>query len=400
MSLVEPQCNPEARIESKPSSGGRPYQICTRTIMDTSDPNIQFDEQGICNHYYEYQKQEAAFVRTGQAGQDELQRMVKQIREFGRNRTYDCILGLSGGVDSTYLCLLAKQQGLRPLVVHFDNGWNSELAVNNIQNTVQKLGFDLYTYVVDWPEFRELQRSYFKANVVDIEVLTDHGFMAVLYRQARKHKIKYVLGGMNVVTEAILPSYWIYNKGDLTNIQNIQKRFGTIPIERFRSYPWLTPSKRSYIDRVTGMQVVMPLNDVSYRYEHVKEQIKSELDWRDYGGKHYESVFTRFYQGYILPNKFHFDKRRAHFSTLVCSGQMTRDEALESISRPGYDPDLCRIDMPFVLKKLGFTQQEFDCYLQAPRVEHSEYGTYRSWWSRMPWLHFLRPMLRKLVRPT
>ncbi len=287
---------------------------------------------------------------------------------------------------------------MRPLVVHFDNGWNSELAVNNIQNTVQKLGFDLFTYVVDWAEFRDLQRSYFKANVIDIEVLTDHGFMAVLYQQARKHQIKYVLGGMNVVTESILPSDWIYPKGDLGNIFGIQKRFGTIPPKKLKSFPTLSPIKRRYFDRVLGLEVVSPLNWVDYRYDHVKNTIASELGWRDYGGKHYESIFTRFYQGYILPRKFKIDKRRAHFSTLICSNQMTRDEAMIAIARPGYSEVQLEADKPFVLKKLGFSVEEFDDYIASPRVEHSDFGTSKSFYESYPWIRIFRPLVNRVLK--
>lgn len=354
--------------------------------MDTSDSKIEFDENGICNHYHEYQKIAKEYVFSGSEGQNRLDAVAKQIQVSGKGKKYDCILGLSGGVDSTFLCLLAKKMGLSPLVVHFDNGWNSELAVGNIENTVRRLGFDLYTYVCDWPEFRELQRSYFRANVVDIEVLTDHGFMAVLYQQALKHKIKFVLGGMNFVTEAILPQSWIYNKADLTNIINIQNRFGQTKFSKLRSYPSISPSRRSYIQKHVGIQVVTPLNFIDYRYDQVKQQITEELGWREYGGKHYESVFTRFYQGYILPKKFHFDKRRAHYSTLICSGQMSREQALLNMAKEGYDKDQCAIDKPFVLKKLGFSEAEFDLYLQSPRVEHTEYGVGLSWRARYPWL--------------
>ena len=384
------------KLETAPSDPG--YRICAKTIMDTSDRLISFDSNGVSNHYYDYFEQEKSHVLRGVEGEDRLKEMANRISRHGAGRKYDCILGLSGGVDSTYLCLLAKQLGLRPLVVHFDNGWNSELAVNNIENTVRRLGFDLYTYVCDWMEFRELQRSYFAANVVDIEVLTDHAFMATLYRQSLKHRIKYVLGGMNCVTEAILPSDWIFNKNDLTNIRGIQSRFGERSFSALRSYPSMGPERRLYIQRALGIEVLSPLNWVDYRYDQVKEQIKEELGWRDYGGKHYESVFTRFYQGYILPNKFKFDKRRAHLSTLICSGQMTRDEALASITQPGYDEVFLRQDLAFVLKKLGFTISQFEQYLVAPRVEHSAYGVSRGLHERYAWLYWLWRKTKRLVQ--
>lgn len=363
--------------------------------MDTSDPNITFDKDGVSNHYWDYQEQVKKHVIRGEAGLARLKETAERISRIGKGERYDCILGLSGGVDSTYLCLLAKQYGLRPLVVHFDNGWNSELAVNNIENTVKRLKLDLHTHVCDWGEFRDLQRSYFKANVVDIEVLTDHGFMAALYQQARKYRIKFVLAGMNVVTEAILPENWIFPKGDLTNLLNIQRRFGTIPTSRLRSYPMLDPDRKAILDKILGLEVVTPLNYVQYDYNKVKMAITNELGWREYGGKHYESVFTRFYQGYILPTKFKFDKRRAHLSTLICSGQITRDAALAILEKPGYDPDQYRIDRPFVLKKLGFSEKEFEDYIQAPRIEHSAYGIHRN---RFRYVRWLRPLGNLVAR--
>lgn len=379
-------------------SPGQPgYQICAKTIMDTSDRQISFDADGVSNHYREYFEQDRYYVFRGEEGTERLQEMARRISHQRGGRKYDCILGLSGGVDSTYLCLLAKQLGLRPLVVHFDNGWNSELAVSNIENTVRRLGFDLYTYVCDWMEFRELQRSYFAASVVDIEVLTDHAFMATLYQQALKHRIKYVLGGMNCVTEAILPSDWIYNKNDLANIKGIQNRFGSTRFSRLRSFPSMGPDRRLYIQRALGIEVLSPLNWVDYRYDRVKEQIKSELGWRDYGGKHYESVFTRFYQGYILPKKFKFDKRRAHYSTLICSGQMTREDAVSRMDEPGYREEQCKQDLPFVLKKLGYSRDEFEQYIQSPRVEHSVYGVERGLHDRYPWLGWMKRLVRNVI---
>ncbi|MCA9018339.1 MAG: hypothetical protein KDA77_23660, partial [Planctomycetaceae bacterium] len=279
-----------------------------------------------------------------------------------------------------------------------DNGWNSELAVHNIENTITRLGFDLYSYIVDWQEFRDLQRAYFRADVVDIEVLTDHGFMAVLYRQARKHGIRFVLGGMNIVTEGILPSNWIYDKSDVKNIRAIHYQHGEIPQSRLRSYPFLSPVKRRILDEFLGLEVVSPLNWIDYSYDVVKNRIAGELNWRDYGGKHYESVFTRFYQGHILPEKFGFDKRRAHLSTLICSGQITRDQALAEIRTPGYDPNLLDVDRTFTLKKLGFSSDELDEYLNRPRAEHRDYAHRRSVLQKYPWLRHVRRFTSGLRR--
>jgi len=362
--------------------------------MDTSDPDIVFDDTGVSNHYYDYQKMEAADVLKGQSGQDELQRCFDQIKSEGQGKRFDCILGLSGGVDSTYLCLMVARYGLRPLVVHFDNGWNSELAVFNIQNTVEKLGFTLHTHVVEWQEFRALQLAYFEANVVDIEVLTDHGFMAALYLQAMKHGIRYVLGGMNIVTEGILPNSWIYDKADLDNLCNIYERYGKGRFSDLRTYPKLSSFRRRLMTRVLRLEVVCPLNWVDYVYEDVKKEIADEIGWRDYGGKHRESVFTRFYQGYILPRKFKFDKRRAHLSTLICSGQLTRDAALAEMEASPYTEDELQVDLEFVSKKIGFSEEEFEAYINTAPVPHEYYGGgQQSIYERVPATRFLRPFV-------
>lgn len=360
---------------------GRPYQQCSISVMDTiADPNITFDEKGICNYYYEYKQAEATGVFHGKEGEEKLFEAIHRIKSEGKNKPYDCILGLSGGVDSTYLCLLAKQRGLRPLVVHCDNGWNSELAQHNIEQTVKRLGFDLFTYVINWDEFRELQLSYLKASVVDIEVLTDHAFMAVLYEQARKWKIKYVLAGMNIVTEHVLPKYWIYDKSDAVNIKSIQTMYGNIKTNKLKSFPFLSYQTKKYCLEVLKMQVITPLNYIDYNYNLVKERIKSELGWRDYGGKHYESVWTRFYQGYILPGKFHIDKRKAHLSNLIYSGQITKEQALKQLEEPPISHELLQNDYAFVVKKLGLTPEVFEFLMVQPRREHTEFPVQKGFW--------------------
>lgn len=265
---------------------GRPYQQCKISVMDTiADPDIRFDEEGICHYYYDYIKEEKKYVATGEAGRNQLHQVVQKIKNAKGRKKYDCILGLSGGVDSTYLCLLAKEQGLNPLVVHCDNGWNSELAQHNIEQTVKICGFDLFTYVINWNEFRAMQLAYLKASVVDIEVLTDHAFMAVLHEQARKWKLKYVLAGMNVVTEQVLPKHWIYNKSDTENIKDIVNQFGTFKAKDLKTYPFLSYVTKRYCDKVLKLEVISPLNWVEYNYDEVKQRITDELNWRDYGGK-------------------------------------------------------------------------------------------------------------------
>lgn len=372
---------------------GRPYQQCSMSVMDTiADPNITFDKNGVSNYYEEYKNDENLFVLKGEDGLAKLNSDISKIKHNGKNKKYDCILGLSGGVDSTYLCYLAKKQGLNPLIVHCDNGWNSELAQANIENAVNKCSFDLLTYVINWEEFKELQLSYIKSSVVDIEVLTDHAFMTVLYEQARKWNIKYVIAGMNIVTEQVLPRHWVFSKGDTVNIKAIQKIFGTKNLKSFKTYPFLNYKNKKYCDDVLKMEVITPLNYIDFKYYDVKNLIKRELDWIDYGGKHYESVWTRFYQGYILPRKFNIDKRKAHLSNLIFSNQITKDEALQILATPTYNSmNLMQEDKDFVLKKFNLSEDQFEYYMNLPRKEHADYPTQKSFWQEYP---ILKPLKR------
>lgn len=349
------------------------FQQCTKTVMDNiADPNISFDEKGICNYYYEYFEKEKKHVKKGEEGTTFFNKKIAAIKADGQNKPYDCILGLSGGVDSSYLAYLAKKEGLRPLIVHFDNGWNSELAVKNIENIVSILGFDLYTYVINWEEFRDLQIAYLKASVIDIEAITDHAIKATLFKLAAKHKINYFLSGFNIVTEAILPKAWVFNKSDAINIKDIHKKFGTIPLKTF---PFLTAFDKRYYSVALKIESVPLLNYIEYNKEQVKEILIKELNWKDYGGKHYESVWTRFYQGYILPEKFKVDKRKAHLSTLICSGQITREQALAELNQPIYDAEQLIIDKEFVLKKLNLDETTFNQLMQLPPCPHTHFET-------------------------
>lgn len=267
------------------------FKQCAVSVMDNiADPDITFDEKGICNYYYEFQKDYAEKVKTGKEGADALGAIIEKIKEEGKNKPYDCIMGLSGGVDSTYVALLAKQHGLRPLAVHFDNGWNSELAVKNIENIVHRLGIDLHTFVINWEEFRDLQIAYLKASVIDIEAITDHAIFATLYRLAGKKGIKYILSGTNVQTENTLPKSWIHPKYDHVNIKSIHKKFGTVPLKTF---PFMNAKVKRYYIKTKGVTSLSILNYMDYNKSNVKETIQKELGWRDYGGKHYESVWTR-----------------------------------------------------------------------------------------------------------
>lgn len=364
----------------RPASSQREYQRCVQTIMDTTDPDIWFDENGVSSHVLAFNETKKALVDAAQAGarETELQALVEQIKASGVGKPYDCIVGVSGGVDSSYVILRAVQLGLRPLAVHFDSGWNSELAVDNIHNIVTRLNVDLYTHVIDWREMRDLQLAFLKASVANCDTPTDHAFGWVAYQQAAKYGVKYILSGANLASESILPQSWGYNAADAKHVKAIHKRFGTA---KLKTYPLMGLFKRHlWYPRVRGIKTVRPLDLMPYRYSEAKAQIASELGWRDYGGKHYESVFTRYFQGYYLPTKFGYDKRLAHYSSLILSGQMTRDEALRLMSTENYPDDLRKQDHEFIAKKLGLHPRELDAIYELPLRDYSDYPNAKRWW--------------------
>ena len=351
----------------------RPYQRCVVTIMDTTDPDIRFDANGVSSHALNYEKNLADEVRRAQAGErlGELEALVAEIKKAGEGKPYDCIVGISGGVDSSYVALQAVKLGLRPLAVHFDSGWNSELAVDNIHNIVTRLGLDLYTHVVDWREMKDLQLSFFKASVANADIPTDHAFGYVAYTQAQKYGIKYILSGANFASESILPTAWGYDAGDAKHVKAIQKRFGSV---KLKTYPLMGLVKRNlWYPEVRRIRTIPILNLLPYVYTDAKKAIADELGWRDYGGKHYESVFTRYFQGYYLPHKFGFDKRLAHYSSLIMSEQMTRDEALALMETTNYPEELRKQDHEFIAKKLGVTVEELEAIYERPPVPYSAY---------------------------
>lgn len=346
------------------------YQICTRCVMDTTDPNITFDENGVCNHCHDYEERKKRLITDPVKRQQALEEIIAKVKKAGQGKEYDCIIGVSGGVDSSYVAYLAKDWGLRGLLVHLDNGWNSELAVKNIENIVEYTSFDLYTLVIDWEEFKDLQRSFFNADVIDLELLSDHAIFATVYRLTRKYKVKYLLSGENFETEAIMPSAWNWRKSDATNIKAIHKQFGS---KKLKTFPFMsTVTKLIY--QYAGLAKSIPvLNYMDYNKEAVMQIIQDKMNWKYYGGKHYESIFTRFYQGYILPEKFNVDKRKAHISTLINSGQMERDAALEHLKEPTYPVNLQKEDYELLCKKLSFTENELDKYLKRKPKKHLYY---------------------------
>ncbi len=363
------------------STQARRYQRCVRTIMDTTDPDITFDEHGVSSHALRFDAEFADEVRRAQAGErlGELDELVARIKKSGEGKPYDCVIGISGGVDSSYLALQAVKLGLRPLAVHFDSGWNSELAVDNIHNLVTRLGLDLYTHVVDWREMKDLQLSFFKASVANADIPTDHAFSWVSYTQAEKYGIKYILSGANYVSESILPLAWGYDAGDAKHLKAVQKRFGRV---KLKTYPLMGLAKRNlWYPSIRRIETVPLLNYLPYFYKDAKRAITDELGWRDYGGKHYESVFTRYFQGYYLPHKFGYDKRLAHYSSLILSDQMTRDEALALMETTNYPEDLRKQDHEFIAKKLGVTVEELESLIARPPVDYTAYPNSYAFWA-------------------
>ena len=344
--------------------------------MDTSDPDIRFDSAGVCNHCRYADEILPTVSWTPASSEAALASITSKIRAAAAGKEYDSIIGLSGGVDSSYTSLVAHRIGLRPLAVHLDNGWDSELAVENIQRIVEHCGIDLVTYVIDWREFRDLQRSYLQASVVDIEMLTDHAILAACVGLARQHGVRYLLSGSNFATEHGMPGRWMWpNKQDWTNIVAIHRAYGSVPLKTFPHLPTL----RWLALQATGQIRVVPLlNFVPYRRDEAAATLVRELGWREYGGKHHESLFTKFYQGAILPTKFGIDKRRAHLSDRLRNGELTRAEAVEQLSLPLYDADELRVESDYVRKKLGYDEAEWTAILAAPPRSHAEFASDRN----------------------
>lgn len=348
------------------------YRICTNCVMDTSDSRITFDAKGFCDHCVTFYSQTLPSWRTDERGRQELQRIVEKIKQSGKGKDFDCILGMSGGIDSSYLTYLAKQElGLRPLVFHVDAGWNSQEAVNNIEQLVDKLGLDLFTEVIDWEEMRDLQLAFFKSGVPHIDWPQDLAFFATMYKFAHKHRIKYILTGANLSTECIRnPVEWM-PFGDPVQLRDIHRRFGTRPLITFPLTHTLW--HKVYLPYVEGIRVIRPLNHMPYIKAEAMKLLADRFGWQPYPQKHFESRFTRFYEGYWLPTKFGFDTRRVQFSSLIVTNQMTRDEALEKLTRPACDEETVTRDTEYVATKLGISVGELMGYMKAPNKTYRDY---------------------------
>ena len=350
------------------------YQICTRCVMDTTAEEITFDPQGVCSfcHYFDREVKPILDRANSDEGRKMLEQIVDAIKKSGHGKPYDSVLGISGGTDSCYLAYLAKKLGLRPLMVHVDTGWNSPESERNVKNLISQLGFDLEIIRVDWEEMRDLQIAFYKASVKNCEIPQDHAFLAALYKKALQIKVHYILTGGNLATESILPRSWGYNAADLKHILSIHRRFGKIQLRKFPTLSfWM---RYFYYPFIRKIREVRLLNYVPYNRAEAKRILMKEFGWQDYGLKHYESVLTRFFQGYYLPTKFGIDKRKAHFSSLILSGQVTREEALEELKKPTYPTEeLLQKDKAYIAARLGLSLKEWNEILALPPRRYEEF---------------------------
>jgi N-acetyl sugar amidotransferase len=348
--------------------------------MDETAKEITFDNNGVCNFCHNYDNVLVNDLYTNKAGEEKLEKLIEKIKLKGKNSRYDVLIGLSGGVDSSYVAYVIKKiYGLRAFAVHLDNGWNTELAVANVEQIVKRLEIDLSTYVLDWKEFRDIQTSFIKSSISNIEIPTDHAIWALLIKTAAKMKIPYIIAGNNVVTESIMPESWLYGSKDSKLIKSIHQQFGKV---KMKTYPSL--STMDYVDYllVRGIRWIPILNYIPFNKAEAKQILIDELGWQDYGGKHYESIFTRFFHAFYLPVKFGYDLRKSYLSALVCSGQITREEALEEISKPPASKEMLEQDRDYVIKKLGLSEDEFESILKAPNKTYADYRNNESLWKR------------------
>lgn len=349
------------------------YQICSSCVMDTSDSRIIFDEHGVCDHCNGFMRDVLPNWHPDEQGKAIFRSVVDKIKREGKGKPFDSIIGMSGGLDSSYLLHLAVSEfGLRPLVFHVDGGWNTDIAVNNIQMLVDKLGLDLYTEVINWEEMRDFQLAFFKSGVPHLDIPQDHAFVATLYHFANKHGIKYILNGGNYATECVRnPLEWLYYGTDMAQIRDIHRRFGT---RQLKTYPFSNILfHKVYLRYIRGVQVVKPLNWLPYTKEIAIKTLSEKYGWRPYPQKHFESRFTKFFEGYWLPTRFGYDTRRVQFSSLILTGQMTREEALAKLAQPAYDPNTINEEFTYIATKLGISVEELRSYHAMPLKTYKDY---------------------------
>jgi N-acetyl sugar amidotransferase len=368
------------------------YQICTCCVMDITDPEIIFDEKGLCNHCRHFHEVTSKHWFPNDEGKKKLDTLFSKIKQKGKGKEYDCIIGLSGGVDSSYLALKLKDCGLRLLVVHVDAGWNSELAVYNIEQIVKHCGYDLHTHVMDWQEIKDLQLAYLKSGIANQDTVQDHAFFASLYYFAVQNGIKYVISGGNISTESVFPKAWHHAAMDAINLKSIHRLFGKKKLSQYKTISFF--EYFFYYPFIKGMEVVRPLNFMPYNKGEALKFLKEKINYKEYGRKHGESRFTKFFQNYYLPKKFNIDKRRPHLSSQILSHSLTRDEALKELQKPLYDEIELSQDKAYIAKKLEISVDELDRLTLEKGINYFEYA---NWDTRYKLMIKVKKLVQKVI---
>lgn len=370
----------------------RDYQVCSRCVMDTTDQEITFDNQGVCNHCHQFDEVTSKNWFPNEEGKKKLEDIFDKIKQERKGHEYDCILGLSGGLDSSYLALVMKDYNMRPLVVHVDAGWNSELAVYNIEKVVKYCGYDLHTHVMNWPEVRDLQLAYLKAGIANQDVVQDHAYFASLYHFAVENKIDYVISGGNIATEAVFPSSWHHAAMDAVSLNAIHKKYGSLPLKQYKTISFL--QYYLYYPFIKKMKSVRPLNYLPYSKETALAELEERVGYKSYGRKHGESRFTKFFQNHYLPAKFNMDKRKPHLSSMVLSGLLTRKQAVCELEKPLYDASELREDKHFLAKKLGISVEQLEEYVTSSGHSYLEYA---NWDGRYALMKRVQSLISKIL---
>jgi N-acetyl sugar amidotransferase len=348
-------------------------QICSNCIMDSTDSVITFDDRGFCDHCTTFYSDILPVWNNGRDRKSQLNTILSQVKKVNKGQEFDCIMGMSGGIDSSYLLYsMVKDYGLRPLVFHVDAGWNSQIAVNNIERLVDGLNLDLYTEVINWEEIKDLQLAFFKSGVPQIDVPQDHAFFATMYKFASRNNIKYILTGGNYSTECVRnPLEWMYYQSDSTQLHDIHDKYGTTPLKTFpvTNILW----HKFYLPYIKGIKLIRPLDYIPYNKDKAMNQLVDKFGYQKYPQKHFESRFTRFYESYWLPKRFGYDTRKVQYSSLILTGQMTRKKALEMINNPSYDEETIHQEFEYVSNKLGISENELQSYMDAPKKTYKDY---------------------------
>jgi N-acetyl sugar amidotransferase len=368
------------------------YQVCIRCVMDTTDLEIVFDKRGVCNHCYKFDDLTTKRWFPNEEGKKKLETIFNKIKQTSKKQEYDCIIGLSGGVDSSYLAVVMKDYGLRPLIVHVDAGWNSEFAMHNIERIVKYCGYDLHTHVMDWQEIKDLQLAYLKSGIANQDVVQDHAIFASIYHFAVKNNIKYVINGGNIATESVFPKSWHHDAMDAINLKAIHQRYGKLKLRQYRTINFM--EYFFYYPFIKGMTTIRPLNFVSFHKSEALEYLKKKVDFKEYGRKHGESRFTKFFQNYYLPSKFNIDKRRAHLSSQILSGDLTRDQALQELLVPLYEEIELQEDKSYIAKKLCISVEELEQFIYKKGHYYYEYP---NWDLKYKFMINVKKLVQKII---